>query len=117
MDNGLTKTCPERRDSRVTNPSHPPHPQHTIGGTLHLGMRLLPSPPFAERYKEAKEQLGGKTHSVTQAYKATLKVGHYVSVKKVQHQIKAVSKCFTNSVCTTKQYFKSFPSLCNKKIL
>lgn len=25
-----------------------------------------------ERYKEAKEQLGGKTHSVTQAYKATL---------------------------------------------
>lgn len=49
--NGLTKTCPERCDSWVRNPAHPPLPRHTIGGPLPLGMGLLPSPPFAERDK------------------------------------------------------------------
>ena len=73
MDNGLTKTCPERRESRVINPAPPSHPQHTIGGTLPLGMGVLPSPPFAEREREIKEQLGDKhpsnqyTHTHTRA--------------------------------------------------
>lgn len=49
--NGLTKTCPQRCDGRVTNPAYPPLPRHTVGGSLPLGMGLLPSPPFAERDK------------------------------------------------------------------
>lgn len=49
--NGLTKTCPERCDSWVRNPAHPPLPRHTVAGPMPLGMGLLPSPPFTERDK------------------------------------------------------------------
>lgn len=70
--NGLTKTCPQRRDGGVTNPAHPPLPRHTVGGTLPLGMGLLPSPPFAERDKgvitggKASQALSHHTHIHTQ---------------------------------------------------
>ena len=70
-DNGLTKTCPETCDSRVTSPAHPPNPQHTICGTLPMGMALLPSPPFAEREREIKDKLEGEktaNHSSTQLH-------------------------------------------------
>lgn len=77
---GLTKTCPQRCDARVTNPAHPPLPRHTVGGTLPLGMGLLPSPPFAERDKGVVT--GGKASQAlsqhTNTHTANVSVGAHV---------------------------------------
>lgn len=91
--NGLTKTCPQRCDGGVTNPAHPPLPRHTVGGTLPLGMGLLPSPPFAERDKgvvtggKASQALSYHTNALTANVEVRACVGGCLCEKNIQCQI------------------------------